>query len=387
MPSSPLVSIVTPSYNQSEFLEQTIRSVLAQDYDRIEYLIVDGGSTDGSVEIIQRYAEMSSDRIVWWVSEPDSGQAEAINKGIQRATGEIFAWLNSDDLYLPSAVSQAAAFMHANPDLGMVFGNAITIDVHGQPLNKLNFEIAEEWDLAELLRFHIICQPAVFMRRSILEEAGYLDSKYHFMLDHHLWIRIASLAPIQYYGSYHNTSSFESYKPGLWAAARHHQAAKNVAQAGQFGEETLAVLDWAQSQPNLRAMIADDRRRVFGGAYRLNARYLLDGGQAGSALRSYWRALFFWPRYTLRHWHRILYALLRVLRLDSILTRIDRFRDKEMAKQRLRLTAELHNHLGQAEVKLGSQKYKPDNWSASGKRTWPGLLIKMEDNSQRPQSR
>jgi len=387
MPSSPLVSIVTPSYNQSDFLEPTIRSVLAQDYERIEYLIVDGASSDSSVEIIQRYAELASDRIVWWVSEPDSGQSEAINKGFKQATGEIIAWLNSDDLYLPGAVSQAVALMQANPDLGLVFGNAITIDVRGQPLNKLTFDIPEKWGLAELLRFHIICQPAVFMRRSVLEKAGFLDSKYHFMLDHHLWIRIASLAPIQYTGSCRNTSPSNAFEPGLWAAARHHQAAKNVAQAEQFGEETLAVLDWAQTQPHLRPMIANDRRRVFGGAYRLNARYLLDGGSPGSALRSYWRALFFWPRYTLRHWHRILYALLQTLRLDSLLARIDRFREKKNTEQRRHLAAELRNHLYQAEVRLNSQKHNSDKWHATGTRIWPGLLIELEDNTQRSQSR
>lgn len=290
---APLVSIVTPSYNQAAFLQDSIRSVLAQDYAQVEYLIVDGASQDGSQEIIRRY----QDQLAWWVSEPDHGQAEAINKGLSRATGEIVAWLNSDDLYLPGAISSAVAALQADPQLGMVFADAITIDPQGRPLNRLSFG---DWGLEQLMAFRIICQPAVFMRRSVLEEAGNLDSSYHFMLDHHLWLRIAHIAPVR-------------HTRGLWAAARHHLQAKNVSQAAGFGRETLRLLEWIQSQDDLAPLMQSRRKQVEGGAYRLNARYLLDGGLPGEALKSYGRALRADPGFALQHWHRMLYAVLSLL--------------------------------------------------------------------------
>jgi glycosyltransferase involved in cell wall biosynthesis len=289
-----LVSIITPSYNQAAFLEHTIQSVLAQDYADIEYLIVDGGSTDGSVEIIERYGCSNPERLVWWISERDAGQAEAINKGLQRARGEIAAWLNSDDLYLPGTVSKAVAALQASPDLGMVYGDAFTIDEQGRPLGKLKIG---DWGLAELMRFRIICQPAVLMRRKILEAAGFLDPSYHFMLDHHLWLRMARTAPVQHVS-------------GWWAAARHHREAKNIAQPAGFGTETMRIFNWMCSSEEFAADAEKDRRRIEAGAHRLNARYLLDGGLPGRALREYGRALRLNPRFALQHWHRMIYAAL-----------------------------------------------------------------------------
>lgn len=288
-----LISIITPSYNQSAYLEQAILSVLGQDYTPLEYIVVDGGSADGSLEIIQRYAG----KLAWWVSERDAGQADAINKGLQRAKGEFVAWLNSDDLYQPGAIAQAVTALRDHPDAGMVFGDAITIDAQGRHLNRLSFG---DWGLRELMRFRIICQPAVFMRRSILEEAGYLDPSYHFLLDHQLWLRLASLAPVV-------------HVPGVWAAARHHPGAKNVAQAAGFGEEAFRILAWMETHPSLAHRLAEDRRRIEAGAHRLNARYLLDGGMPGPALMAYGRALVRSPRFALQHAHRMLYALLSVV--------------------------------------------------------------------------
>jgi glycosyltransferase involved in cell wall biosynthesis len=339
------VSIITPSYNQADYLEQTIQSVLSQDYPHIEYIIVDGASTDRSVEIIRRYAG----RLAWWVSEPDN-QAEAINKGMQRAS-EVVAWLNSDDLYLPGAVSLAVEALAANPALGFVFGDALTIDSHGRPLNPLVFG---PWGLDELIRFRIICQPAVFMRRSVLEQAGYLDPAYHMMLDHHLWVRIAGRSQVQYIG---REGSFTPL-----AAARHHLQAKNTSQPEKFAQETLRVLDWMGTQPDLQSRFARNRRLVYGGAYRLVARYLLDGGAYSRSLAAYSRAFFAWPGYTLKHWHRILYAALCLVGLGSSL---DRWRESDSTRQRARLVEQLKSSSAGSGSELNPLELEH----------WPGICL------------
>ena len=146
MPSLPLVSIVTPSYNQAAYLRETMQSVLDQDYPNIEYLVVDGGSTDGSVEIIKEFES----RLTWWCSEKDRGQAEAINKGLQRAKGEYIAWLNSDDLYLPGVISTVVALFTKHPDAAMVHGDVFAIDETGRVTNRISYG---DWGLEGLMQF------------------------------------------------------------------------------------------------------------------------------------------------------------------------------------------------------------------------------------------
>jgi len=175
--NKPLVSIVTPSYNQAEFLAETIKSVLNQTYPRIEYIIVDGGSTDGSVEIINKY----QDRIAWWVSEKDQGQTDAINKGFHHATGEIYAWLNSDDRYHSQAISEAVQYFIKNPEVGLVYGDLNFINHNGYTVGRFN---ARETNYHKLRRgFVHIPQPAAFWRADLWKEVGPLDGldwqKYH----------------------------------------------------------------------------------------------------------------------------------------------------------------------------------------------------------------
>ena len=226
---APLVTVITPSYNQAAFLEEAILSVLGQDYPNLEYMIVDGNSTDGSVEIIRKYA----DKLTWWVSEKDSGQAEAINKGFARANGELVAWLNSDDLLQPGMISTAVEAFQTHPEAGLVYGDVLSIDGDGQPINLMTFA---PYTLKDLMGFNYISQPGVMMRRSVLEQAGYLDESYHYLLDHELWLRMARLAGMVYI-------------PRQLAVARFHAAAKNLSQTSKYGGEALRLAAWLESQP------------------------------------------------------------------------------------------------------------------------------------------
>ena len=132
---SPLISIITPSFNQGEFLEETILSVLNQAYEDIEYIVIDGGSTDNSVSIIEKY----KDRLAYWVSEPDNGQAEAIQKGMEKASGKYVAWLNSDDVYRINAVSNAISKLEVNPALWLVYGDLDSINLRSEIINTISY--------------------------------------------------------------------------------------------------------------------------------------------------------------------------------------------------------------------------------------------------------
>ena len=217
-----LVSIVTPSFNQAPYLEDTIRSVLEQDYPNLEYIIVDGGSTDGSLEIIRRYAH----RLAWWVSEKDRGQTNAINKGFARAKGEILAWLNSDDTYQPGAVAEAVAFLWGRPEVGLVYGEANFIDENGHVIGHFP---AAQTNYRRLRRGYVhIPQQAAFFRADLWRQVGPLDPSFYFAMDYDLWVRLADLAPIQ-------------YVPRTWANFRLHTQGKTIAADERCWPEMLRV--------------------------------------------------------------------------------------------------------------------------------------------------
>jgi glycosyltransferase involved in cell wall biosynthesis len=188
-----LISVITPSFNQADYLEDTIRSVLEQDYPRLEYIIVDGGSTDGSVEIIRRYEH----RLTHWISGPDMGQTDAINKGFELATGDIYAWLNSDDTYEPGALIEAARFLQEHPEAGMVYGAAMYIDEDGKTVARYP---AAPTDYAGLRRGgNTISQQATFFRAKLWKMVGPLDPSFYYAMDYDLWVRLAAITPIRFH--------------------------------------------------------------------------------------------------------------------------------------------------------------------------------------------
>lgn len=180
----PLVSVITPSLNQRRFIEATIESVLSQDYPRIEYIVMDGGSTDGTLNVLRRYEGR-----IQWTSEPDRGQSHAINKGFRRARGDILAWLNSDDTYLPGAVRTAVDHLMLHPTCAMVYGEGYLIDEAGGVIRR--FPATEPFNLWKLVYgIDYILQQTVFLRREALEAVDYLDEGLRWGMDWDLFIKI-----------------------------------------------------------------------------------------------------------------------------------------------------------------------------------------------------
>lgn len=222
MNAEPLVSIVTPSFNQAAYLEETIQSVLGQTYPRIEYIIIDGASTDGSREIIQRYAG----RLAGWVSEKDKGQTDAINKGFALAKGELLGWINSDDTLMPNALAEAVAFLQEHPQVGLVYGDAHYTDGQGRVIGKFP---AAQTDLARLRGGYVhIPQQAAFFRKSLWDQVGPLDDSFYFAMDYDLWTRLAAISELR-------------YVPRLWANFRLHADAKTIAADERCWPEMLRV--------------------------------------------------------------------------------------------------------------------------------------------------
>ncbi len=219
----PKVSIITPSFNQGQFLEASIRSVLEQDYPNIEYIIVDGSSKDESVEIIKKY----QNHLAWWVSEKDKGHADALNKGFSHATGEILAWLNSDDIYFPNAVSEAISVLRSHPEVGMVYGNADLIDDAGATIGQF---AAKQTSYRQMLRGSVhIPQATTFFRSKLWQQVGPLDLSLFFSFDYDLWVRLAKVSQLL-------------YVPKRWAKFRIHGAGKTIVNDDRCYPDMLRVL-------------------------------------------------------------------------------------------------------------------------------------------------
>ena len=285
-----LVSIITPSYNQAQFLDQTMSSVFCQDYEPIEYIVIDGGSTDGSQEIIHRY----ENKLAYWISEQDGGQADAINKGFHKANGEIIAWINSDDLYYQcDVVRQAVRAFSAHPDVGMVYGNGVMVDAEGY---LLDWHPYRQYTLDDLLAFNVLLQPAVFMRRKALTEAGFLRTDSHLILDHELWVQIAVRYPIMHIDSY-------------WAVERTHQDAKTISQSSESVDEAFRFVDQLRNEPLFDEVFSAHDNKIRAGLHIFSARRLIDSGKNKEALRHFNQARKVNPSSAMRVWYKLLQAI------------------------------------------------------------------------------
>lgn len=186
--SQPLVSIITPSFNQAKWLEQTIKSVLAQTYSNVEYIVIDGGSTDGSKEIIEKYAS----QLTYWQSEKDGGQADALNIGYKKAKGNLIAFLNADDLLMPNAVEGIVNAYEVNQEFSVYYGKCKTIDTDGKVLsegqgNQIRFD-----DLAKNGMLPNMYQPACFFNRNYINRSFFVDTQYQFAFDYELILFLSS---------------------------------------------------------------------------------------------------------------------------------------------------------------------------------------------------
>lgn len=180
-----IVSVITPSFNQGRFIGRTLASVAGQGIPELEHIVIDGGSRDETVHVLS-----SAQPAVQWVSEPDAGQADALNKGFLRARGEFLGWLNSDDIYYPGAIASVLEVFHAHPEVDVVYGMADHIDVDDTPFEAYP---TEAWDPDRLRDTCFICQPALFLRRSVMARFGLPDERLHYCMDYEYWLRLAAL--------------------------------------------------------------------------------------------------------------------------------------------------------------------------------------------------
>jgi len=244
----PTITLVTPSLNQGDYIEETLRSVLLQGYPRLEYIVIDGGSSDGSVPIIQRYAT----HLAAWVSEPDRGQADAINKGMERATGEILAYLNSDDILLPDALARAALVL-AKPGVDWVSGScSFRSEEDGRAVVERPSEDPSigRW----LARLGGLPQPSTFWSRRMARTLGPFRADMHYAFDHEFWIRAL-------------TAGFRCHRiPALLAEARLHQASKTVSSAASWDADFREM-----EALYLPRLTVTERRRYHRGMLRWNA--------------------------------------------------------------------------------------------------------------------
>lgn len=265
----PKISVVTPSFNQAQFLEATLNSVHSPGYPNVEHIVVDGGSVDGSLEIIERY----QGRLAYWCSEPDEGQTDALIKGFSRATGDILCWLNSDDLFEPNALFEVADYFSTHPEVEFVYGDSTWIDTKGRVLKPKR---EHRWNrFVWMFDHNFIPQPSAFWRASLYKRVGGLDATFDLAMDADLWIRFAEVTQPRHVRR-------------LWSRMRFYAEQKNTRLRAQSGVEGRAIrARYASPLPLQQTRV----RRISARTLRLILK-ISAGGYSGSEIASHVKTLF-----------------------------------------------------------------------------------------------
>lgn len=276
---SPLVTVVTPSYNQGRFIRATIESVLSQDYPNLEYIIMDGGSTDETAAVVNDYASRLT-----WISEKDRGQSHAINKGFRMAKGEIVSWLNSDDYILPGAVRHAVTALEKNPLAGAVYGEGYLIGEDGNITSRFPATVPFNlWKLIYLSDY--ILQQTSYFRKSVLDEVGYVDENLHWGMDWDLYVRIGKRYPIEYIPEYmgclREYAAAKSFSGGgrrfreLAAIMRRHGGVRYPPGYVTYGLDTYGRI-WTDWIERLTPSFLERPSKVFRHYFFCGTRYIID---------------------------------------------------------------------------------------------------------------
>ncbi|GJL81768.1 MAG: glycosyl transferase [marine bacterium B5-7] len=275
----PLVTIVTPSYNQGQYLEETIRSVLLQGYPNIEYIVNDGGSTDNSVDIIRKYEKW----LCHWVSESDNGQSHAINNGFKKGTGDIFAWLNSDDIYKENALKNVVKTFIQNSDVRVAIGQCIWVDQYRSPI-RIKKSIC--LDPVHFLRGGGgPGQPGVFFHQNVLRDVGLLDECLHYVMDWDYWIRI---------GLHYEATAIRGIS-ALLAEARIWEGIKSVNGGLTSIKEREQVLDKIYRTKKSRDLLHSEKRKAYSDLHWRRARWYLQHGKYVHGSVEYFKATILNP--------------------------------------------------------------------------------------------
>lgn len=290
----PLVSIVTPTFNQCHFLRETIESVLGQNYPRVEYIVFDDGSTDATAQILSEY----TGRIVWQ-SQSNMGQTPTINKGWQRCSGEIVTWLNSDDTLLPDALEKVVARFQQHPELDIVFGDTLFTKEDGTPIEQSKSRGTFDYQRFIVECENPIAQPSAFIRRRVVDDVGFLDPHYYYFMDWDFWMRAGMNHRIAYF-------------PDLLSTYRLHSDSKTVAQAAKAAPELEYMYRKFFSRDDVPPEIRRLERRAMVNMFFTTGGYYLSGKEQKAAARMALRALRIYPRALLEREmvHKLAYCLL-----------------------------------------------------------------------------